>query len=92
VLRELSRETVPVPVRYLRGRGGYELANAMALKQAGLPHYYYEYNAGLMRALERDDAEGAWLGGEDVFADVRRDPHDVYQDPPVPHLVRLAFG
>jgi hypothetical protein len=92
VLRELSRETVPVPLNYLRGRGGYELSIAMALNQAGLPHYYYELNAALTRALEHDDAERAWLGGEDVFAQIRRDPHDVFQDPPVPQMMQLAFG
>jgi hypothetical protein len=92
VLRELSRETVPVPLNYLRGRGGYELSIVMALNQAGLPHYYYEFNAALTRALEQDDAERAWLGGEDVFADIRRDPHDVFQDCPVPQMVKLAFG
>ncbi len=92
VLRELSRETVPVPLQYLRGRGGYEIATAIALKKAGLPHYYYEYNAALMRALERDDAEHAWLGGEDVFADIRRDPRDVLEGAPVPLMTKLAFG
>jgi hypothetical protein len=43
-------------------------------------------------ALERHDAEHAWLGGEDVFAQIRRDPHDVFQDPPVPQRMQLAFG
>jgi Fe-S-cluster containining protein len=90
--RQLTREAVPVPQRYLRGRGSYELATVMALKHAGLPHYFYEYNAALDRALAREDAEKAWLGGEDIFADVRRDPHDVLEDGPVPQLYRLAFG
>jgi Putative zinc- or iron-chelating domain len=91
-MREFSRETVPVPMRHLKGRGRYELATAMALREAGLPHYYYEFNAALARAIGRDDAEEAWLSGEDVFADVRRDPRDVLQGGPVPQLTKLAFG
>jgi hypothetical protein len=30
------------------------------------------------RSDERDDAERAWLAGEDIFADVRRDPSDLF--------------
>ena len=90
--REVSRERVPVPLPNLIGRGSYEVATAIALKQSGLPHYYYEYNAALERALSREDAEAAWLSGEDIFADVRRDPHDVTRDAPVPQMIKLAFG
>jgi hypothetical protein len=91
-MREFSRETVPVPVRHLKGRGRYELATAIALRQAGLPHYYYEFNAALTRAFEHEDAESAWLSGEDVFANVRRDPRDVLEIGPIPQMTKLAFG
>ena len=38
---------------HLKGRGAYEIALSLALKHVGLPHYYYELNAALTRALER---------------------------------------
>jgi len=46
----------------------------------------------LARALERSDAESAWLGGEDVFFDVRRDPHDVSTDTLSRQLYKYAFA
>jgi hypothetical protein len=92
VFRQGSGETVPTPMIHLKGRGGYEVALALALRRVGLPHHYYELNAALTRALERDDAEAAWLGGEDVFFDVRRDPHDVSADPVSRQMYNFAFG
>ncbi len=90
--RQLSGENVPTPMRHLKSRGGYEMALVIALKHANLPHHYYEFNAALTRALEREDAESAWLGGEDVFFDVRRDPHDVSADLISRQLYKYAFG
>jgi Fe-S-cluster containining protein len=92
VMREFARESVPVPIAHLKGRGGYEIASAIALHRAGLPHYYYELNAALARAVERDDAERAWLSGEDVFADCQRDLRDVLKGAPIPQMTKLAFG
>jgi hypothetical protein len=92
VFRHSSRENVPTPLNHLKGRGAYEIALSLALKHVGLPHYYYELNAALARALERDDAEAAWLGGEDVFFDVRRDPHDVSTDAVSRQLYKYAFA
>ncbi len=92
VMIDLAHEAVPVPKTHLTGRGGYELAIVIALKQCGLPHYLYEYNAALACALAHDNAEAAWLAGEDIFAQCRRDPNDVYTYPPVPQLQKLAFG
>ena len=92
VFRQSSRETVPTPMSHLKGRGAYEIALSLALKHVGLPHYYYELNAALARALEREDAETAWLGGEDVFFDVRRDPHDVSTDALSRQLYKFAFA
>jgi Putative zinc- or iron-chelating domain len=92
VFRQSSGETVPTPMSHLKGRGAYEIALSLALKHVGLPHYYYELNAALTRALEREDAESAWLGGEDVFFDVRRDPHDVSTDTVSRQLYKFAFA
>ena len=92
VFRQASGETVPTPMSHLKGRGAYEIALSLALKHVGLPHYYYELNAALSRALERPDAESAWLAGEDVFFDVRRDPHDVSTDAVSRQLYKFAFA
>jgi hypothetical protein len=92
VFRQSTGETVPTPMSHLKGRGAYEIALSLALKHVGLPHYYYELNAALTRALERVDAETAWLGGEDVFRDVRRDPHDVSTDALSRQLYKFAFA
>lgn len=92
VMREFSRETMPLSLRHLQGRGIYEVACGIALRRAGLPHFHYELNAALSRALEREDAETAWLAGEDVFKDCQKDPRDVLQGQGVPELTKLAFG
>jgi hypothetical protein len=85
-------EPIPTPVVHLRGRGGYQIALAIALKSAGLPHHFYEFNAAMTRALETSDAESSWLSGEDVFFDVRRDPIDVIAHPQAQLMYRQAFG
>ncbi len=51
-----------------------KLALFAALKAVGLPHRSYELNAALERALETEDAERRWLGGEDIFAGLPVDP------------------
>jgi len=92
VFREASAEAIPSPVRNLRGRGAYQIALGVALRGAGLPHAYYELNAALNRALSRDDAEAAWLSGEDIFFDVQRDPSDILQHPQAAMIYSMAFG
>jgi len=67
-------EPIPIPEQYPTLRRGYALALAGALRRAGFPAWSYEFNAGLRAALARPDAEAAWLAGEDIFADVPRDP------------------
>jgi len=67
VFRQASAEAIPSPSRNLRGRGAYQIALAAALKAAALPPAYYEFNAALARALSREDAETAWLSGEDFL-------------------------
>jgi Fe-S-cluster containining protein len=67
-------EHIPVPEYYPTLRRGYSIALAGALRRAGFPAWSYEYTAAMRIALARPDAEAAWLAGEDVFADVPRDP------------------
>jgi Fe-S-cluster containining protein len=67
-------ENIPVPEYYPTLRRGYSIALAGALRRAGYPAWSYEYNAAMRTALARADAEAAWLAGEDIFADVPRDP------------------
>lgn len=92
VFRQASAEAIPSPVRNLRGRGAYQIALAVALKGAGLPHAYYELNAALTCALSREDAEAAWLSGEDIFAGVKRDPSDIFAHPQAAMIYSMAFG
>lgn len=92
VLRVLMRETIPTPLRHIKGRAVYEIAMTIALLHAGLPHRYYEFNAGLAAALAREDAESAWLAGEDVFAGVRQDPNDTMANRNAQLMYRQAFG
>jgi hypothetical protein len=92
VFREGSPEAIPGPARNLRGRSAYQIALGVALRAAGLPHAYYEFNAALARALSREDAEAAWLSGEDIFFDVPRDPTDVFAHPQTGMIYTMAFG
>ena len=91
-LRQLSGGTIPTPVRHMKARGVYEIAMVIALHQAGLPHRYYELNDALTRALSRDDAEAAWLNGEDIFAGARLDPNDALAFETTRLMYRQAFG
>jgi Fe-S-cluster containining protein len=90
--RGLSDEKVPVPKLNLMGRTVYAMAFAVALRRANLPYAAYEFNAGLARALDVADAEKKWLGGEDIFSDVRRDPMDIFAEPPTQMMFKHAFG
>jgi Fe-S-cluster containining protein len=91
VLRLLARETIPTPARHVQARAVYEIAMTIALIRAGLPHRYYEFNAALARALAREDAEAAWLAGEDVFAGVRLDPNDTMATRDAQAMYRFVF-
>jgi Fe-S-cluster containining protein len=90
--RDLANEDIPTPLKHLLARNAYAIALAIALKHAQLPYHLYEFNAALARAIERDDAEREWLAGEDVFADVRRDPNDVFSESPAYLMYSHAFG
>lgn len=87
-----ANEDIPMPMGSVVARNAYAIALAIALKHEQLPYHLYEFNGALARALERDDAERAWLAGEDVFADVMRDPSDVFTDSPAYKIYSYAFA
>jgi hypothetical protein len=93
VFRDFSNEMIPTPHVFLMGKTAYSIAMAMALKRSNLPHEGYELNAALVRALETDDAERAWLGGQDIFSGVMRDPVDILANGrDAQMLFQRAFG
>ncbi len=88
----ISDEEIPTPRLNIVGRNAYAIAFAVALKHARLPHHLYEFNAALARAMQWENAEREWLAGIDVFADVRRDPNDVFAGSPAHMIYSYAFG
>jgi len=87
----ITNENVPTPMMHLVGRSAYAMVMAVGLRHAGLSHAAYEFNGALARALETDQAEQRWLAGKDIFADVHRDPEDVFSNPQTQLLYRYAF-
>jgi hypothetical protein len=84
---------IPIPEYYPTLRHGYSIALAGALRRAGFPAWSYEFNAAMRTALAVPDAEAAWLAGEDLFADVPRDPgSDPFTLPSNLRLYEDAFG
>jgi Fe-S-cluster containining protein len=84
---------IPIPEHYPTLRRGYSIALAGALRRAGFPAWSYEFNAAMRTALAVPDAEAAWLAGEDLFADVPRDPgSDPFTLPSNLRLYEDAFG
>ena len=81
-----------MPMIYLASRTVYATAKAAALKRVGLPYHAYEYNAALFCALENENAEQEWLAGNDVFANIRRDPHDIFSQSDTAKMYEYAFG
>jgi Fe-S-cluster containining protein len=92
VFRLFAADTIPSPLRHIRTREFYQLATTIALSRAGLPHRFYDFTGGLARALSRDDAETAWLSGEDIFVGVRMDPTDMITKGGAQVISRHAFG
>ena len=92
LLRLREPGTIPAPMRNLKARELYELAMATSLHRADLPHRCYDLTAGLAHILPREDAEQAWLSGEDVFADVAMDSVDIMKRPNADIVYREAFG
>jgi Fe-S-cluster containining protein len=86
-------EDIPTPDFHLVMRRGYSIALAGALKQAGYDPVSYEFVAAMRAALAREDAEAAWLAGEDVFAGVQTDPgSDPFEHPRNSRVYDLAFA
>lgn len=73
---ELSPEQIPSPLFFPYQRAMYGVIFRGAFKKAGFPLHSYELNDGIEVALSVDDADRRWLAGEDVFANVQRDPAD----------------
>src|SRR5262249_34317091 len=69
-----SGEQIPQPLPYMLMSTGYAVALAGALRHAGLAETPGEYNAALMLAFDRPEAEGEWLEGRDILADLPRAP------------------
>ena len=87
----LTKEDIPTPPIHLFARGAYGTALAVALKYSQLRYEAYEFNGALARALDRNDAEPAWLAGEDVFAGLVRSPSDPFASAPANMIYRYAF-
>ena len=92
VIRLRLPGTIPSPMRHLKTRGRYEFAITAALAKAGLPHRHYDLTGGLARILSHQDAEAAWLSGENIFDGVRMDPTDVMTKKDAQLVYREAFG
>jgi Fe-S-cluster containining protein len=90
-IHDLTNEDIPTPFMHMIARSSYAIALAAALKHSQLPYRSYEFIGALERALQRDDAERAWLAGEDIFSDVSRDPNDPFSEPPANMMYRHAF-
>ena len=58
----------------------------------GLPYGAYELNAGLVRAIDVADAERTWLGGNDTFSDVMREPGDIFAEQSTQTMFKQAVS
>jgi Fe-S-cluster containining protein len=88
----ITDEDIPTPIMYLMGRGAYAIAIAIALKHSGFAPVAYEYNSALHLALQRDDAERAWLSGENVFSGAVSESGSAFENPDAQTLYDMAFG
>ena len=84
---------IPTPDFHIVMRRAYSIALAGALKRAGFAAVSYEFVAAMRAALAREDAESAWLAGEDIFAAVSTDPgSDPFDHPRNRQVYELAFA
>lgn len=93
--RSYSNETdepIPTPAMFIFGREAYSTALAVALGGASLPHFFYEFNSALDRAIATPDAEARWLAGEDIFSGVLSEGSDLLDSTPSRYLFEMAFG
>jgi hypothetical protein len=49
-------------------------------------------NAGLVRAIDVADAERIWIGGNDTFSDVMREPRDMFAEQSTQMMFKQAFS
>jgi hypothetical protein len=49
-------------------------------------------NAGLVRAIDVADAERIWIGGNDTFSDVMREPCDMFAEQSTQMMFKQAFS
>lgn len=89
---DLSGEEIPQSMYFVLQRSGYTMAFWGAFEKAGLPLKGYEFNEALELALTTENAEQRWLSGEDIFADVQRDPGDPTQRPEHRIVYNHAFA
>jgi Fe-S-cluster containining protein len=87
----ITNEDIPTPALNLMARPVYAIALAIALKRADLPYESYEFNAGLVRALDEPDAEKRWLAGDNIFSGVMTDPADIFSEPQTQQMFEYAF-
>jgi len=84
---------IPTPDFHIVMRRGYSIALAGALRRTGYAAASYEFVSAMRAALSRDDAETAWLAGEDVFSGVPTDPgSDPFDHPKNRQVYELAFA
>ena len=87
-----SDEELPVPDSHRHMRLGYSLAVSGALRQAGLHHGAYEFQAALERVLLSPEGEAQWLAGANIFVGLPRDPAgDPFQNRDNRALFEAAF-
>ncbi len=90
---QITKEPVPASAAYNAIRNVYALCLAGALKRAGLPPFFYEYNAALNNMAQVDDAEAAWLSGEDILEGVMLDDGgDMFCEAWNRDIYKKAFG
>ena len=77
IFEDNSGEMVPFADNTTDIRGYVVIMMQAALRLSGLPHVHYEMNQALALALEDPDAEERWLAGDDLFAKVPVDGHDL---------------
>lgn len=87
----LSEESIPIPTTHIRGSKAYSLALAIALKKAGFSYHAYEFNSALVRAIDTNNAQQAWLSGEDVFSGIMTESIDIFSDKTARNFYQKAF-
>jgi Fe-S-cluster containining protein len=87
-----GNENIPTPALYVFSREMYSIALASAIRRNDLPTHAYELNAGLICALDTENAEALWLSGTDIFAEIHRDPVDVFANPAIEAMYANTFA